>query len=122
MASTPWSTGSAATCSSSPERRVGRDGALRLRFERRLGRTVLAERRSTLPLSALAPVDLDGSGGATLMLLNPTGGMVGGDVLDTAVVLGSGSRVCLTTVGATRVYRSGGAPAVERVSASLEGD
>ena len=45
---------------------------------------MLTERRFTLPLQALEPMDLDGSGAATLMLLNPTGGLVGGDVLDTA--------------------------------------
>jgi urease accessory protein len=90
---------------------------LRLGFERRGDRTVLTERRFTLPLQALEPLDLDGSGAATLLLLNPTGGVVGGDVLDTSVALGAGSRVCLTTPAATRVYRSTGAPAVQRFGA-----
>jgi urease accessory protein len=94
---------------------VGRDGLLRLGFERRGGRTVLTERRFRLPLQALEPVDLDGSGAAVLMLLNPTGGLLGGDVLDTDVRLGPGSHACLTTPAATRVYRSDGAPAVQRV-------
>ena len=70
-----------------------------------------------MPLQALEPVDLDGSGAATLMLLNPTGGILGGDVLDTEVVLGAGARACLTTVAATRIYRSAGAPSVQRVRA-----
>lgn len=60
-------------------------------------------------------MDLDGSGAATVMLLNPTGGVVGGDVLDTSVVLGPASCVCLTTPAATRVYRSAGATAVQRI-------
>jgi len=100
-----------------PPGRIGRDGFLRLGFEERGGRTVLTERRFTLPLQALEPVDLDGSGDATLMLLNPTGGLLAGDVLDTAVALGRGSRVCLTTLAATRVYRSPGLPAVQRFRA-----
>ncbi len=101
---------------------MGRDGLLRLAFERRGARTVLTERRFTLPLQALESMDLDGSGVATLMLLNPTGGLVGGDAVETSVTLGSGSRVCLTTAAATRVYRSAGAPAVQRFAAVLEGD
>ena len=116
------SAGSGASCSSSPDRplaRVGRDGALDLAFERRGERTVLTERRFTLPLQALEPMDLDGVGAATLMLLNPTGGLLGGDVLETRVVIGAGAHVCLTTPAATRVYRSNGAPAVHRFAARV---
>ena len=102
-----------------PPGRVGRDGFLRLGFDRRGARTVLTERRFTLPLQALEPVDLDGSGVATLMLLNPTGGILGGDVLDTSVALGPGSHVCLTTLAATRVYRSAGSAAVQRFRATV---
>src|SRR5512132_878471 len=119
-APTAWSTGSAASFSSSPEApspsRTGRAGFLGLAFERRSGRTVLTGRRFTLPLQALEPVDLDGTGAATLFLLNPTGGVLGGDRLETRVELGAGSRVCLSTPSATRVYRSAGLPAVQRVT------
>ena len=98
---------------------MGRDGRLRLGFERRGPTTVLTERRFTLPLQALEPVDLDGAGVATLMLLNPTGGLLGGDRLDTVVTVGAGGRVCLTTPAATRVYRSAMAPAVQRFTATV---
>ena len=113
--------GSAASFSSSPEAahapgRTGRDGFLGLAFELRGSRTVLTARRFTLPLQALEPVDLDGTGAATLFLLNPTGGVLGGDRLETRVELGAGSRVCLSTPSATRVYRSAGLPAVQRVT------
>jgi len=87
-----------------------------LRFARRDGRTVLTGRRFTLPLQALEPVDLDGTGAATLFLLNPTGGVLGGDRLETAVELGAGSHVCLSTPSATRVYRSSGMPATQRTT------
>jgi urease accessory protein len=53
-------------------------------------------------------MDLDGTGAATLFLLNPTGGVLGGDCLETRVDVGAGSRVCLSTPSATRVYRSAG--------------
>lgn len=98
---------------------MGREGRLRLRFERRAGTTVLAERRFTLPLMALSPVDLDGTGVATLTLLNPTGGVLGGDRLLTGVSVGPGARVCLTTPSATRVYRALGAPAELRLKATV---
>ena len=64
-------------------------------------------------------MDLDGSGAATLMLLNPTGGILGGDILETRVRVGPGSQVCLTTPAPTRVYRSAGPPAVHRFEARV---
>jgi urease accessory protein len=118
--STPSWASSAATCSSSPEpagpARVGRDGRLELAFERRGARTVLTRRRFTLPLQVLEPLDLDGSGWATLVLLNPTGGLLGGDTLTTSVDVGAGARVCLTTPAATQVYRATGAASRQRLS------
>lgn len=61
-------------------------------------------------------MDLEGSGAATLFLLNPTGGVLGGDCLDTAVELAPGAHVCLSTPSATRVYRSSGAPSTLRTT------
>lgn len=81
---------------------------------------MLTRRRFTLPLQALEPIDLDGDGGATLLLLNPTGGLLAGDHLETTVRLGPGCRVCLSTPSATRVYRSPGPPAVQRVAIEIE--
>jgi urease accessory protein len=59
------------------------------------------------------------AGVAALMLLNPTGGVVGGDRLHTEVRLGAGSHACLTTPSATRVYRSAGPPAILSFRAAL---
>ena len=77
---------------------------------------MLTGRRFTLPLQALEPMDLDGDGVATLLLLNPTGGLLAGDRLETDIALGPGSRVCLSTPSATRVYRSPGPVAVQRLT------
>ena len=77
---------------------------------------MLTERRFTLPLQALEPMDLDEDGVATLLLLNPTGGLLAGDRLETDIALRAGSRVCLSTPSATRVYRSPGPVAVQRVT------
>ncbi len=105
-------TGSAPAFSPTPDR-IGRDGALSLAFERRGGRTVLTERRFTLPLQALEPISLDDDESLYLMLLNPTGGILGGDHLQTEIKLGPGAHVCLTTPSATKVYRTVGPPAMQ---------
>lgn len=99
--------------------RVGRDGALRLHFERRGPRTVLARARSTLPLQVLAPVALDDPA-AVVSILNPTGGLVGGDRLAVDVGVGPAAHACLTTPSATKVYRAASDPASQDVTLRLE--
>lgn len=63
----------------------------------------------------LAPLALDDPA-AVVSVLNPTGGLVGGDRLIIDVAAGPGTHACLTTPSATRVYRSSGAPAVQDVT------
>jgi urease accessory protein len=101
-----------------PER-VGRDGALQLRFERRGDRSVLTGCRSTVPLQVLAPVALEDPA-AVVSVLNPTGGLVGGDRLSIEVEAGPGAHACLTTPSATKVYRTSGPPAEQLVTLHLE--
>ena len=93
-----------------PER-VGRDGFLRLRFARSGASTILAQSRFSLPLQALTPLTL-ADGASYLMLLNPTGGVLGGDHLVTDIVQEAGTHVCLTTPSATRIYRTAEKPAI----------
>jgi urease accessory protein len=93
-----------------PER-VGRDGFLRLRFARSGARTILAQSRFSLPLQALAPLALE-DGSCYLMLLNPTGGVLGGDRLIAEIELEPGTHVCLSTPSATRVYRTDADPSI----------
>ena len=92
--------------------RVGRDGALRLRFERRGPATVVTGCRFTLPLQVLAPLALDDPA-AVVSILNPTGGLVGGDRLSIDVRVGPEAHAVLTTPSATRVYRAEGEPTVQ---------
>ena len=113
-----WSTGSSKGSPVRPDR-VGRDGFLRLSFERRRERTVLAESRFTLPLQASEPMALERSGSVCLMLLNPTGGVVGGDRLRTEIILGPRTHVILTTPSATKIYRTTGPPAILETSIRL---
>src|SRR5881628_912526 len=94
--------------------RVGRDGALALRFERRGDRSVLAGCRWRLPLQVLAPLALDDAA-AIVSILNPTGGLVGGDRL----AVDAGAHACLTTPSATKVYRTAVGPAEQAVRLTL---
>jgi urease accessory protein len=91
--------------------RVGHDGFLRLRFSRSGASTILAQSRFSLPLQALTPLTL-ADGTSYLMLLNPTGGVLGGDHLVTEIVQEADSHVCLTTPSATRIYRTAEKPAI----------
>ena len=98
--------------------RVGRDGALRLRFERRGSATVVTGCRYTLPLQVLAPVALDDPA-AVVSMLNPTGGLVGGDRLTIDVGVAEGAHAVLTTPSATRVYRAEAEETIQSVRLSI---
>jgi urease accessory protein len=104
------SNGSAASCCLKPER-VGRDGSLSLRFVQRGSTTVMTGCRFEPPLQVLAPIQQP-DGSAYVLLLNPTGGVLGGDRLRTLIELGSQAHACLSTPSATRVYRTAGATAI----------
>ena len=97
---------------------VGSDGDLRLTFTRAGERTVLARCRYTLPLQVLAPVALDDRA-AVVSILNPTGGVLGGDRLRIEVHAGPGAHACLTTPSATKVYRTAGEAACQDVRLRL---
>ena len=71
-----------------PLDRVGKDGSLRLAFERRDERTILTERRYSLPLQVLEPISMDGDGSLLVMLLNPTGGLLGEIILRRRLIWG----------------------------------
>lgn len=58
-----------------------------------------------MPLQALAAINLEG-GAAYLTLLNPTGGLLGGDRLLTQVYQSPETHVFLTTPSSARVYRA----------------
>ena len=95
--------------------RVGRDGALFMEFVRSEGRTVMERALFHPPLQILKPMRLEEDGGICIPVLNPSGGLVGGDRLSIEARLGAGCRVVLTTPSATKVYRSSGRPAVQTV-------
>lgn len=56
------------------------------------------------------------------MLLNPTGGVLGGDHLVTDIIQEAGTHVCLTTPSATRIYRTAETPAILQTTIRLGAD
>jgi urease accessory protein len=81
-------------------------------------RTVARDRHDG-PLRVLASLYPEGPGVCHNVLVHPPGGLVGGDTLDIGVTLACDAHALITTPGATRFYRSTGAPATQRLHATL---
>ena len=101
---------------------VGRRGALSYEFERAGSRTILTRSLCTSPWHHFPPSYLDDSGCAYTWLVNPSGGLVGGDHVSVEVQLHSHTNVLLTSPSANRVYRSLSEPAVQEVRLSVGPD
>ena len=91
---------------------AGWEARIELGFERRLGRTVMAQRHYG-PLAVQKPFYPEGEVCHTY-LLHPPGGIVGGDRLTIEVTVGGGGRALLTTPAAAKIYRSARDPSVQK--------
>jgi urease accessory protein len=80
-------------------------GRLSLDFERSGGKTVISRRRHEGPLLIQRPFH-EPDGACQVYLIHPPGGVVGGDSLAYRFEVRDGSRVLVTTPGATKLYRS----------------
>lgn len=101
------------------EQTEGWQAGLRLGFRADERRTVLAERQRHGPLAVQRPFYPEGEV-CHVYLLHPPGGVVGGDVLGIDVELRPGAKALVTTPGATKFYRSAGAPARQTQVIKLE--
>ena len=97
------------TCSSptgEDSRRTGKHGILSLKFAKEKQRTVLLESFSKIPMQAFPPFYPDETGWAYAYVVNPTGGLVGGDRIEIDIVLNERAHVFVTTPSATKVYKT----------------
>jgi urease accessory protein len=72
------------------------------------------------PWHLFPPIYLDDSGAAYTLLLNPSGGLVGGDHLSIDLHLGPETHVLISTPSANRVYRSLAETSVQDVDIHLD--
>ncbi len=94
---------------------VGRCGTLSYVFERQGPRTVLTRSSCSSPWHYFPPSVLDDSGWAYIWLVNPSGGLVGGDQVTVVAQLQDDAYVLMTSPSANRIYRSAGESAVQEV-------
>lgn len=85
---------------------VGRVGELRLEYAKRDHRTVITRSYCTTPWHLLPPIYLDETGSAYTLLVNPSGGLVGGDRLSIEMTLDKEAHVMISAPSANRIYRS----------------
>jgi urease accessory protein len=95
---------------------VGRVGSLALEYVRQGGRTVFGRTSCRTPWHLLPPIYLDESGSAYTLLVNPSGGLVGGDHLAIDLSVGPQAHVLISTPSANRVYRSLSRDSVQEVT------
>ena len=87
---------------------VGRVGELTLVYSKLDHRTVISHSYFTTPWKLLPPIYLDETGAAYTLLVNPSGGLVGGDHLSIDMTVEPGAHVLISAPSANRVYRSEG--------------
>jgi urease accessory protein len=98
---------------------TGWQAALSLAFERRGGRSVLAGNTHRGPLRVQKALYPEGDGVCQTIVLHPPSGIAGGDQLHISASVAQGAHAQLTTPGAGKWYRSGGAEASQRVDLVL---
>lgn len=100
--------------------KIGKTGELHLEYAKRGHNTILIHSYSCSPWHCFPPLYLEDSGCATTLLVNPSGGLVGGDHLSLFAKLGKGTHVLFSTPAATKVYRSVSETSVQFVDLTMD--
>ncbi|UCV22632.1 urease accessory protein UreD [Ferribacterium limneticum] len=101
---------------SPPEHSPSWHAELHLGFARHGERTVLRENRHRGPLRVQKALYPEGDAVCQAIVLHPPSGIAGGDHLAISVEIDAGAHAQLTTPGAGKWYRSGGAEASQCIS------
>lgn len=103
-----------------PTASVGRVGKLSLEYVRQGDRTVFGRTSCRSPWHLFPPIYLDETGSAYTLLVNPSGGLVGGDQLSIELSVGPKAHALISSPSANRVYRSPSKDAVQEVQIAIE--
>lgn len=103
-----------------PTASVGRVGKLSLEYVRQGDRTVFGRTSCRTPWHLFPPIYLDDTGSAYTLLVNPSGGLVGGDHLSIDLSVGPKAHALISSPSANRVYRSLSEDAVQQVHMTVE--
>ena len=101
---------------------IGRSGTLRIEYASRDNHTIMARSHCTSPWHLFPPIYLDETGAAYTLLLNPSGGLVGGDCLTIDLAVREKAHAIISTPSANRVYRSLSTHAVQTINITVESD
>ncbi len=93
---------------------------LELGFERRAGKTVVAHRRHSGPLTIQKPFYPEPAGVCHVYLLHPPGGVAGGDRLELDLSVKTGAHTLITTPAAGKFYRCDGRTAAWQQSLTVD--
>lgn len=97
------------------------NASLNLEFRKKAsGETYIARQFFKLPLQIFPPHYPDVDKTAFLYMLNPSSGMLEGDVFDITFRLSEGSGTVITTPSTNKVYRSVGGESCQNISAEIE--
>jgi len=95
-------------------------GSLELVYANDQGKTRLVRDRITSPLKVQRPFYPEGQGVCHTVVLHTAGGIVGGDRLSQTIHLQENAQALITTAAASKIYRSNGQRAKQRIHIHVE--
>ncbi len=94
---------------------IGKSGKLYLKFKKKKDKVILSDAFSKMPMAVSRSFYLDDTGIAYFYLVNPTGGLVGGDVIDIIAIAEKDAHVFISTPSATKIYMTIEHPSIQNI-------